>query len=53
MKYTLTVLSHGREISWTTEQPQTAHRWFRFTVEHKQTIDTGASVTLVSLRRVQ
>ena len=51
MTYTLTVLSEGRAISWTTRHAQTAHKWFRFTVEHKRTIDTGAPVTLVSLSR--
>jgi len=49
--YKLTVLAHGRAISWETPYPQTAHKWFRFTVEHGRTIDTGEAVSLVALQR--
>ena len=52
MTYELTVLTAGnRRISWETDHPQTAHRWFRFTVKHERTIDDGSRVLLVSLRR--
>ena len=51
MNYTLTVLAHGREISWSTPYSKTAHKWFRFTKNTGRTIDSGEPVTLISLRR--
>ena len=51
MNYELSVLSMGRRIAWTTEHPQTAHKWFRFTAKYGRTIDTGSPVSLVSLTR--
>jgi hypothetical protein len=48
-RYELSVLAHGRRIAWETDSPQTAYKWFRFTVETGRTIDSGEQVTLVAL----
>lgn len=52
MKYELSVLTcHEERISWSTDYPGTAHKWFNFTVKHGRTIDSGSPVTLISLTR--